>query len=233
MATSWSFSKLGDFDKCKKYFWLKHEQKIPEPDRVLRPGQTEFANDRGSRIHDAAEHFVDGTGPFIPELKKFQLEFEHLKHLHTQGRVSLEHEWGMSKDWEITDWKGAWLRLKLDALCFGSPHEAVVIDYKTGKRFGNEVKHMQQVSMYALVSFLRYPELDVVHSELWYTDVDELTTQTFTRDQALRYKRSFNQRGCDITNCTDWPTNANRFSCQWCMYGPEHSGHCSAGVRKA
>ena len=54
MATSWSFSKLGDFEKCRKYFWLKHEQKAPEPERPLKPGQTEHANDRGSRVHDEA-----------------------------------------------------------------------------------------------------------------------------------------------------------------------------------
>lgn len=39
MANSWSFSKLGDFEKCKKYFWLKHEQKIPEPERALKPSK--------------------------------------------------------------------------------------------------------------------------------------------------------------------------------------------------
>ena len=112
MATSWSFSKLGDFEKCKKYFWLKHEQKVPEPKRPLPPGKSEHANDRGSRIHDAAEHFVDGTGPFIPEMRKFEQEFNQLKHLFTLGKVSLEGEWGFDEDWEIAPWKGAWLRMK-------------------------------------------------------------------------------------------------------------------------
>ena len=234
MAASWSFSKLGDFDKCKKYFWLKHEQRIPEPERPLPPGKTEHANDRGSRIHDSAEHFVDGTGKFIPELREFQTEFEHLKYAHSLGKVSLEGEWGMDENWEITAWKGAWLRLKLDALVFGDdPHVAVVVDYKTGRKFGNEVKHAQQLQMYALVAFLRYPELETIHAELWYTDAKEITQVTFTRDQALRFKRSFHSRGKAITTTTDWPANPNKYSCAYCPYGPEHTGHCTVGVRKA
>ena len=232
MATSWSFSRLGDFDKCKKYYWLKHEQKVPEPERPLPPGKTEHANDRGSRIHDAAEKFVNGTGPFIPEMKEFQQEFEHLKRLYAAGKVSLEGEWGMDRDWEPCDWKNAWQRLKLDALVFASETEAVAIDYKSGRKFGNEVKHGQQLQSYQLNTFLRYPKLEVVHTELWYLDVKDITIQTYTREQGLRFKRTFDQRGKALTSCTDWPANPNRFSCQWCSYGPDGTGHCAEGVRK-
>lgn len=230
---SWSFSKLQDFEKCKFLCYLKHDQKIPEPERPLRPGQTEHANDRGSRIHDAAEHFVDGSGSFIPELAKFKDEFEWLRKLYKVGRVALEGEWGMDEDWEPTEWKGAWLRLKLDALAMQDQYRAVVIDYKSGKKFGNEVKHAQQLQLYALVTFLRFPELEEVTSELWYLDVNEITSKVFTRDEALMLKRAFNKRGLSLTTCDVWPANPNKYACQWCMYGPEHSGHCAVGVRKA
>lgn len=230
---SWSFSKLQDFEKCKFLTKLKHVDRIPEPERELRPGQTEHANDRGTRVHDAAEHFVRGTGPFIPEMAKFQFEFDHLKRLFTAKKVELEGEWGMDREWETAPWNGAWLRLKLDAMVIASKHEAVVIDYKTGRKFGNEIKHAQQLQLYALVTFLRNPDLEVIHAELWYLDTNEITTQTFTRDQALRFKRSFDKRGNALTTNEDWSPNPNRFTCQWCLYGPEHSGHCSVGVRKA
>lgn len=233
MIPSWSFSKLGDFEKCKFLCWLKHDQKIPEPERPLPKGKTEHANDRGSRIHDAAEQYVRGTGEFIPELAKFKDHFEKLKRLHDCNRVEMEQEWGMSKEWEIAPWATAWLRLKLDVLVHASKYEAIVIDHKTGRKFGNEVKHAQQVQLYALVTFLRYPELEEVTSEIWYLDTDEITSQTFTRDQSLRFKSSFHKRGLALTSCDDWPTNANKFTCQWCLYGPNHSGHCPDGVRPA
>lgn len=233
MIPSWSFSKLGDFEKCKFLCWLKHDQKIPEPERPLPKGKTEHANDRGSRIHDAAEHYVDGTGPLIPELMKFEDHFLKLRKLYDCGQVELEGEWGMDEEWEIAPWKSAWLRLKLDLLVHENEYHAVVADYKTGRKFGNEVKHAQQLQLYALVTFLRYPELEEVTSEIWYLDTDEITTQKFTRDQSLRFKQSFDKRGRALTTCDEWPANANKFTCQWCLYGPEHSGHCAVGVRKA
>jgi RecB family exonuclease len=235
MANSWSFSKLGDFDKCKKYFWLKHEQKVPEPERPLPAGKTEHANDRGSRVHDNCELYVRGDHDALaPEAEKhFGPQLDLLRHLHKLGQVELEGNWGMDKAWEITAWTGAWLRLKLDALVHISKTDATVIDYKTGKKWGNEVKHAQQLQLYALVTFLRFPELETVSAELWYLDIGETTRQMFTRDQSLRFKRSFDAQGKALVSCVAWPANPNKFSCQWCMYGPEHTGHCDVGVRKA
>ena len=233
MIDSWSFSKLGDFEKCRFLCWLKHDQKIPEPERPLRPGQTEHANDRGSRIHDAAEKFVRGQGALTSELKRFEDHFQKMKRLFALGQVELEGEWGMSPDWEIAPWRGAWLRLKLDAIVHDGPYRAVVIDYKSGKKFGNEVKHGEQLNLYALVAFLRYPELEEINTELWYLDVDEITHRAFTRRQALSFKPNFGVRGSALTSCTEFKPNPNKFTCQWCLYGPNHSGHCKVGVRPA
>ena len=229
---SWSFSRLQDFERCKLAYKIKHIDKVPEPERPLPPGKTEQANDRGSRVHDSAEQFVRGKGPLIPEMKKFQQEFDHLKHLFNAGKVEMEEDWAHDIDWEVTDWKKGWLRLKLDVMVHASKTEAVVVDLKTGRKFGNEVKHSQQLQLYALIAFLRYPALEVIHSELWYLDVDDITSQTFTRDQALRFKRSFNTRGLSITENKTWPANPNVFSCRWCPYGPDGTGHCTVGVRK-
>jgi RecB family exonuclease len=235
MANSWSFSKLGDFQKCKKYFWLKHEQKIPEPERPLKPGQTEHANDRGSRIHDSCELYVrSDSDDLAPEAEKhFGIKIDLLRHMYTQGMVELEGNWGMSKDWDIAEWNQAWLRLKLDVLVRIADDEAIVIDYKSGKKWGNEVKHDQQLQLYALVTFLRHPELERIQAELWYIDIGEVTSKTYTREQSLRYKRTYDKQGADIVGCETWPANPNKYSCQWCLYGPEHSGHCAVGVRKA
>lgn len=228
---SWSFSSLGDFEKCKYYSWLKRVQKIPEPTRELPPGKTEHANDRGSRIHDYAEMFVRGKEKgIIHEMRTFEAEFLSLRSSFKEGRVQLEGEWGMTDQWEIADWKSAWLRLKLDALVFISPTEAVAVDYKTGRKFGNEVKHAEQLQLYQLVTFLRYPKLETVHAELWYLDQDDLTTMTYYRNQGLRFQHKWNQRGGAMMKAVDFPANPNVFSCKFCMYGPRGSGVCERGV---
>jgi hypothetical protein len=228
----WSISKAKTFSQCKLRAQLQYGQKIPEPERPLPPGKTEHANDRGTRIHDAAERYVNGTGEFIPEMGKFRAEFDSLRQLYADGLVSLEGEWAHDIDWEVTPWKSkeAWLRLKLDAIVFLSDYEAVVIDYKSGKKFGNEVGHAEQVMLYQLSAFLRYPKLEIVHTELWYLDVDDLTQQTFSRSQGLRFKKKFTDMGMSMTTCTEFPPNANIFSCKYCPYGPRGTGHCERGV---
>ncbi len=232
---SWSHSRLTDFEKCKHRVALKHIQKIPEPERPLPPGKTEHANDRGSRIHNNGELYVRNQAKLCPELAKYyRTEFDKLQALFPTGQVFLEDEWGMDSSWEPCDWKEAWLRLKIDALVFLSPTEAVVIDYKTGRREGNEIKHGEQVQLYQLVTFLRYPQLETITVELWYTDIDDLFQQTYRRDQGLRFQRRFNERGMKLTTYDftgeKADANPNVFSCKWCMYGKKGSGVCKRGL---
>lgn len=280
MVSSWSHSKLVDFEKCKKMFWLKHDQRIPEPERPLPPGKTEHANDRGTRIHDNCEQYVRGlTDELCPEAEKhFGFQLDLLRVLYADGLVSLEGEWGMSRDWTPHPWKGQWeevteegikemglepnikatkmpdkghegdilkigkkfyiwvppwLRLKLDVLVFHDDFTATVIDYKSGKKFGNEVKHGEQLQLYQLVTFLRYPKLETVYAELWYIDIGEVTSVRYTRQQGLKFQSNFTRRGHKQTTCTDFPANPNKFSCKWCAYGPWEggTGHCQVGVK--
>ena len=229
---SWSHSSLGSFEKCKQLAKFKQIDRIPEPERPLPEGKTEHANDRGSRIHDHAELFVKGEhDKQIPEMRKFAVEFDHLRHLYSKGLVSLEGEWGVDKNWEPTDWKTAWHRSKVDALVRPNKYEAIVIDYKSGKRFGNEVKHAEQTQLYALNSIFRYPKLEEITTELWYPDAKDLTSVTFTRQQVLRFKHNFDRRGHAMTSCTDFPANPNIHVCKYCEYGPWNGGQCTKGVR--
>jgi RecB family exonuclease len=229
---TWSYSRLVDFEQCKLRAKLKYIDRIPEPDRELPPGKTEHANDRGTRIHEAAERFVRGEAELIPELKAFSAEFHDLRDKYKQGLVSLEGEWAVNKDWEPVPWndRDAWARIKLDAFVRMSKTHAVVIDYKTGKKFGNEIKHAEQTQLYQLAAFLRYPELELIDVELWYTDQDELTHTRYSRTQGMRFFQNFNQRGIAMTTAEEFPPSPNVFACKWCPYGPKGTGDCDKGV---
>jgi hypothetical protein len=229
---AWSYSRLVDFEQCKLRTKLKYIDRIPEPARPLPPGKTEHANDRGTRIHDAAERFVRGGVELIPELKAFSTEFHDLRNKYKHGMVSLEGEWAINKDWEPVAWgdRDAWARIKLDAFVRLSKTHAVVIDYKTGKKFGNEIKHAEQTQLYQLAAFLRYPELQTIDVELWYTDQDDLTHMKYTRQQGMRFFQNFNQRGIAMTTAEAFPPSPNVFACKWCPYGPRGTGDCDKGV---
>lgn len=249
---SWSHSRLAEFEKCKFKVWLKNVERVAEPERPLPPGKMEHANDRGSRVHDECEQYVDGRSDYLPAEaeRHFGCHLDLLRLLYAENKVSLEGEWGMDRNWEPTDWAKAWHRCKLDAIVFLTglvPHEsqnrltgnthmlgksAIVIDYKTGKKWGNEIKHGEQMQLYLLNSFLRFPELEHVRTELWYLDLGETTVQEMTRSQALHFKANFDRRGHAVTSCTKFPPNPNKFSCRWCMYGTFNggTGHCTVGV---
>jgi hypothetical protein len=234
MLNAWSHSRLTDFEKCPYMEKLKYVDRIPEPPRPLPPGKTEHANDRGSRVHDAAERYVMGGIELIPELKSYQEQFEQLRMRYAEGKVSLEGEWGVDKEWNPVGWKSQqiWGRVKLDAMCLEAPDYARVIDYKTGRKSGNEIKHGDQGQIYQLSTFMRYPDIKRIQVEFWYVDqgVDEMTKVTYTKEQGIRFLKSINTRANKMTNCTEFKPNPNVFSCRWCPYSPRGTGHCPVGV---
>lgn len=229
---AWSYSRLSIFEQCKFRAKLAYIDKIPEPDRPLPKGKTEHANDRGTRIHTAAELYIGKNVELAPELAHFKSDLDSLKALYKAGKVTLEGEWAVDADWLPTAWNSsnAWLRIKLDAFVRASKTHGVVIDFKTGKKYGNEVKHAEQCQLYQLAAFLRYPELDTIDVELWYTDINEMTSFHYTRAQGMRFFQSFDNRGYTMTSETEFPANPNMFSCQWCPYGPRGTGDCKKGV---
>lgn len=232
MIKQWSYSKLTIFEQCKLRAKLQYIDKIPEPERPLPPGKTEHANDRGTRIHEAAEFFVKENIKLASELTHFKDELEHLRTLYKKGMVSLEGEWAHNKDWDPVAWNSAdaWLRLKLDAFIRVSSTQGVVVDYKTGRMFGNEIKHGEQGQLYMASAFVRFPELQEITVEFWYLDQNDIISATYTRAQSEHFLRKFTQRGDLITSCTEFPANPNIFACKWCPYGPKGTGHCEVGV---
>ena len=234
MIPAWSYSRLTVFEQCPYRAKLAYVDKVPEPERPLPPGKTEHANDRGTRIHLAAEMYVKEDIELIPELGKFTEDLTELKRQYQVGKVSLEGEWGFNRDWAPTAWMSpeTWLRVKLDALVWLTDETALVIDYKTGKKYGNEIKHGEQANLYQLATFMRYPELKHVTTELWYTDQDEVSRMKFTREQGLKFFKHFDDRGAAITNATVFPPRPNIFNCKWCPYAPHASGVCEFGVSR-
>lgn len=232
MIKAWSFSRLSEFEKCKLRAKLLFIDKLEEPKRPLPPGKTEYANDRGTRVHTAAEAFVRGGIELIEELHKFRPEFEKLREQYAQGLVSLEEEWAFNDAWQPTGWFSAdcWARIKCDATVLAEDRHLVVIDHKTGKKTGNEIKHAEQMALYQLAAFLRNPEIEKVTVELWYLDQDDLSRSVYTREQGMRHLKRFNERGLAMTTEEDFQPNPNPYTCRFCMFGPKGSGVCTVGV---
>jgi RecB family exonuclease len=221
---SWSYSRLLDFEQCPYRAFLKIVERLPDPSTP--------AADRGTQIHTAAENYVNGSGDLVSEMNDFAAEFASLRDLYKEGKVSLEGEWALNKDWEPCDWKdrSAWSRMKLDACVFMNKTTACVIDYKTGKKYGNEIKHAEQGQLYALGVFVRYPQIQQAEVEFWYLDQNDILPARYTRAEAINLMRAFEKRARAMTTATEFPPNPNIFTCKWCPYSPRAGGQCKAGV---
>lgn len=231
--TAWSFSRLKDFESCPLKAYLKYVEKRSD-DHMDRT-----AANRGTMVHDACEKFVQGEGDFIKEMAKFRDYFATVLEEYNNGNVQLEEDWGFDSDWQVTGWfdKDVWCRMKLDNLRVrvrdddNQPVVATATDYKTGKKYGNEVSHGQQGQIYALGTFLRYPTLEVVDVELVYLDQGQTTKRTYTREKAMKFLPSWTSRGRKMTEATDYPPKPNKMTCMWCPFGPQHGdGSCEWGV---
>lgn len=240
--TAGSFSRIQVFESCPKRAELAYIQRVPEPERPPLPAGKEYPNDRGTRVHDSAEDFVRGkTNKLVPELLNFEDELTNLRNIFAQdpSRLVMEDMWTFDDTWtpcDPNDYQSIWLRIKLDVCLFSSQGaKAYVIDYKTGKRYGNEIKHAEQTQLYALATAIRYPEVEEIITELWYTDQDEIAEMHFTREQALKFLKNWNNKMLRMTQAIEFPAKPNMYSCRYCpfkegligKFGPEGTGHCS------
>lgn len=220
---SWSFSKLIVFEECKYRAKLQWLDKVPD----LQP---KTAADRGTQIHQEAEDYVLGKSGLTHNLRHFEDDFAALAEHAKSGRVTCEQEWGFDDQWNPTEWRRAWLRLKADAVCHLDATHAVVVDFKSGRRFGNEIKHARQLQLYAVCALILYPDLEQVTCELWYLDIDMLESFSMNRKQLPKYLKIFDRSGREFTKETEFKPNANIYSCKYCPYHPNKQGDCTFGV---
>ena len=225
--SAWSYSRLKKFETCKYQAYLAYVEKIPEPKSP--------AALRGTQIHKDAELFIKNEVPALPpELTKFEHELLRFRTLYQQKLGTCEENWAFTIDWTITGWfdKNTWARVKVDFEGREIPNIAEIVDFKTGRKFGNEVAHAQQGQQYEIATFLRYPNVETCKTRFLYIDQgpQHTTERLTTRDTALRVLPALHQRALAMTSCVIFPPNPNKFNCKWCPYKPSKSGHCKVGV---
>ena len=233
LIPQWSYSRLKTFESCPYQLWLQAGEKRSQEHMDTT------AMDRGTMIHTACENFVKGTGDFIKEMAKFADYFKDLKVQYEAGNVLLEEEWGFDKDWQpcgYWDKDVVWNRMKLDNLIMpwvdNERTHAIATDYKSGKKFGNEVAHNQQGQLYVLGTFLRYPSLETVAIDFKYIDHGiSSKDKIYSREKAMKFLASWTERALKLTEATEFPPKPNKINCKYCSYGPQNGDKsCEWGV---
>lgn len=224
----WSFSAIKQFEQCPYRTYLQRVERAPVPE-----AEPDSPLERGSRIHLEAEEYVKGTGPMTKHLLKFEREFERLQSEYEVDQVLLEEEWGFTKDWTPVSWshEDCWALIKCDAVVFENDGTVTVIDYKTGKKFGKEVPHQQQLQLYAIATFMKFPEPPLIKAELWYLDEGKTTSRVYPREFVNEVLNRWSDRGNALTNALHFNPKPNKFNCKWCDYGTHKgTGGCAYAV---
>ena len=195
--TSWSPSRLADYDACPLMAKLKHLDKLcplcfdgkvmggydspaicDSCGEEIKKGD---ALERGTEIGKNLELYVNGeVSKLHPEIKhpKVMKIAKDLRGLFKKGRVKVEHMASLSNTWKLmdpTDWRNIWLRAKLDVLDVDGK-KAKVIDWKTGgidKRNGSvraNDKYDSQLDLYNVATLCAFPEVEEVESALVFVD---------------------------------------------------------------
>lgn len=234
--SQWSMSRLNVYEECPRRAFFAYTKKIPEPDRGTPPNGKEWPNDRGTRVHDEMEQYVKGLSEMPPEAEFFAPSLKALRNIAAERPqdVILEQMWGITTNWEICGPFDdvTWGRIKMDALVLDGEH-GVAIDYKTGKRKYNEVKHGEQLVLYVIGSFLKYPQLQTITGELWYLDQHEKHEREYTRNQAMHFIKNFDTRAIALCEDKEFHPKPSTWSCRFCPYGPgeNKTNHCEAGIQ--
>jgi hypothetical protein len=222
--THWTISALKDYETCPaRYEWsyLFEPKDWAAIGYKVVPAKGSPAMERGTEIHETCENFINGTSPGLhAEIgPAWAAWVRDLKEIGAKA----EAQWELDCDWHPSNRASdLWLRMKVDAHYPIGKDQMHVIDYKTGKPWPANI---EQVEVYALGAFAKYDDVNEVIGSLWYFDSDEPHDKTFTRAQAPKLARKWEQRAARLLEATEYPKKPNRF-CNWCPYSHKKGGPC-------
>jgi len=218
LIKTWSFSSLTKYERCAYSLYLGKVEGLREPSGP--------AADRGTAIHSAWEAYIKGeTDRLENGGKKPLLSYANeLREAYLDGRASVEDEWTFDHTWTPVPPKTpeVWAIFKLDVFIRESDTSARVVDHKSGRSFGNEIKHGEQGMFYAIAAMLQHPELEFVKVEFNYVDEGEIKAKSnWRRSDLPLFLPKLEKRAQRLTSATTFEPQPSKHACKWCRYRDE------------
>ena len=169
-------SSIKLFQNCpKRYF---HERIMGDIDPTIITNTA--AADRGNELHAQFEHGAK-TGEW-PDSHP-QVEAWYAEQAQHYPKVALERKLALDRDFEPCQFEGeyVWVRGIADVIFYDPElREALVVDYKTGKRRNGE--HTLQLAFYALATFIHGgKDVDLVTTDVYWTEDNVHETKRYRR----------------------------------------------------
>ena len=213
MIKSWSASRVFQFEECAAKLRYSAIDKLPEPEDPDGPLA------RGKRIHAEGEHYLKAKrAPQMPASYRYLAD--ELRALR-KGKAISEEQWGFNSKWEPVSWWDATIRMVIDAHR-ASKASVLVVDFKSGKP---RQKDEDQVGLYAVGAFARYPKIKHVVGQLLYTDLGSIIQLEFNEAEMIRERNTWEQRAHRMMNDTKLEPRPGYY-CKWCWHRKSNGGPC-------
>ena len=213
--TAWSASRVFTHQNCpaKIGFDLAGYKEPKGPALV-----------RGQDIHAQGERYLKTPRSQLPAAYSYFAD--EMKALR-KAKAIAEESWAFLADWSLCDWLDPMVRcrMKIDAhLVQGRGKLLRVVDFKTGKVANAKD---EQLDLYAVGGFHRYPKVEVVEAEFWFLDTGDVTEITYERDVDLaRCQSEWEARGLTLIEDTKLEATPNPL-CGWCGFSKKKGGPCA------
>lgn len=201
---AWTYSQLDKFETCpRQFFHVRVARDVVEP-------PTEHTI-WGEKVHTALEYRVRDGAP-LPE-GMTQWEGLARKLATMPGVKHCEEKLALDKNFQPAEWGNAWSRGIADLLVTHKS-EAVVMDYKTGKR-----KLTDQLTLYAAYTFAHYPEVKTVTTGFVWLKDKKIDKEQFSREDLPKIWQNFLPRVRKLELAYErnsWPCRPSGLCRGWC-----------------
>lgn len=179
---------------------------------------------RGNDLHKKAANYLSGkVDVLVNELRHFATQMQELRGMEPL----VEQQWGFTSEWKPTGWFGAdvWYRGVVDAGVIYPDDTADIVDHKTGKKYAaNE----DQMEIFALSAFCRYPALKHVTARLWYLDSGDEVVLEYDVKVREPLKAKWEAKVRPMFGERVFGARPND-KCRWCVFSASAGGPCRFG----
>lgn len=205
------------YETCPRRFYLTSIAKV-----VVEP-QTQ-ATIHGNEVHKALELYVGGKAALPEKYGAYKPVADKLK--TAPGQKLLEYRFGLTKALQPTTFfaSDVWVRGVLDVNIL-RPKEAIVLDYKTGKRKVDN----DQLKLFAGAAMNLWPHIEKVKTGYIWLQSGQMDTETFTQDDKAEIMGEFAVRvhRMETSEKNDsWPARPSGLCAAWCPVGKQLCEHC-------
>ena len=208
-----SYNRLMTYERCPFAYKLQYV------DRQEGKQRDTSAADRGSQIHEDMQRAIEAKSMlYVP--KTIAKKREDLAEIIEQGGEA-ERELLVDADWMPAESEGKYYAI-VDAIqAYGQ--SVRLIDWKTGKRFGNELKHANQVMFYAAIAKPFFPEAELFECRVVYLDQKPGNDfkKFFKRDELARVQAQFDKRSERMLMDRIFRPRPMKSTCRFCSYKEE------------